>query len=255
MSNPTSLSYLHGLWCWLTFLQAGSVVVSWISSPFATWATLIGLLSIHLAMNHAAVRAVNMRSLNRQRANIALSHLMAHDKVLSPKEVSAKERIFERDGVLRWSNDRILGRWEIGGTLLNLLRLVAQKSTTSGSLLFSSNDLKTYLDIYERELYILWYDGDKRKAHVVLKEGSTAETQLKAWTHALLLAHDTAEGKDSGGDASVEAPDTLREIRRSLQDNSKAFPEYARRLTAAGWDLGTAAIETRSGTRTHVKSA
>ncbi|TKA67954.1 hypothetical protein B0A49_07548 [Cryomyces minteri] len=82
-------------------MLAGSLVVSWVSSPLATWSTLLLLLSIHLATNHAAVRAVSMRTLNRQRANLVFSHLIEDDEVLTPEEVSKKERIFDWDGVLK----------------------------------------------------------------------------------------------------------------------------------------------------------
>lgn len=51
----------------LTRPQAGSLVVSYVSSPLATWSCLVLLLSIHLAMNRAAVKSVSMHSLNRQR--------------------------------------------------------------------------------------------------------------------------------------------------------------------------------------------
>ncbi|TKA71199.1 hypothetical protein B0A49_06127 [Cryomyces minteri] len=95
-------------------MLAGSLVVSWVSSPLATWSTLLLLLSIHLATNHAAVRAVSMRTLNRQRANLVFSHLIEDDEVLTPEEVSKKERIFDWDGVVRWKGGQVIGHVKIG---------------------------------------------------------------------------------------------------------------------------------------------
>src|ERR1700691_4655007 len=113
-------------------MLAGSLVVSHISSKMATWTALIFLLSIHLATNYLAVRAVCMRTINRQRANLVFSdifdqlsdHNIEFTKLLlnksfkreplpqvdypSPGKVYLKERVFERDGVLRWKGE-ILG--------------------------------------------------------------------------------------------------------------------------------------------------
>ena len=61
-------------------MLAGSVVVSWVTTPMATWATLIALLSIHLGTNYAAVKAVSMNSLNRQRANIVFGHMLSYER-------------------------------------------------------------------------------------------------------------------------------------------------------------------------------
>ena len=89
------------------------------------------LLTLHLTLNYAAVRSVQMTSLNRQRANIAFSTLLESDgalvslvpssvqgekereeeeeeerrgewKVLTPAQVAQRESIFERDGILKW---------------------------------------------------------------------------------------------------------------------------------------------------------
>src|ERR1700753_1137715 len=102
-------------------MLAGSLVVSYISSKWATWAAMIFLLAIHLGTNYLAVRAVCMQTLNRQRANLVFSSLLeqiASDKTTNrgaktlprlvyptPEEVRLQERVFERDGVLRWKGE------------------------------------------------------------------------------------------------------------------------------------------------------
>jgi hypothetical protein len=141
-------------------MLAGSLVVSHATSRFATWSTLLFLISIHLWTNYKAVCAVRMRTLNRQRANIVFSSYLQslHDgesyavrrkfwpktgqraerddmkyELPSPKEVSLKERIFELDGVMRWHGTAVMGHCALGVPLrdiLNNLLLSARHSTT-----------------------------------------------------------------------------------------------------------------------------
>ena len=63
-------------------IQTGSLVVTYITSLPATWISLLILLTLHLTLNYAAVRSVQMTSLNRQRANIAFSTLLESDGAL-----------------------------------------------------------------------------------------------------------------------------------------------------------------------------
>ncbi len=126
-------------------MLAGSIVVSHITSPLATWSALLILLSIHLWTNYKAVRAVSMRTLNRQRANIIFSSYIQSLRagepfsvrelkavpygdqqkrfdLPAPDEVAIKERIFEFDGVLRWHSDVIMGHCAIGVPLKDILK-------------------------------------------------------------------------------------------------------------------------------------
>ena len=163
-------------------------MVSWVSSPFATWSTLMLLLSIHLATNYAAVRAVSMRSLNRQRANIVLSYMIQHEKALGPIEVSKRERIFERDGVLRWTDGQVVGYGRIGVKLQTLLEHLAPSHEKTRSVRLEAVELSELMKLYKNESYILWFDVSTSEAFIVVKQGSTPNTQLKAWTQALLVA-------------------------------------------------------------------
>ena len=108
-------------------MLAGSLVVSYISSQWATWTAMIALLAIHLSMNYLAVRSVSMRTLNRQRANLVFSNYL--DQLIefdgqtkgsgnitfpSPEEISIQEKIFARDGVICWKGGQspwILRNW------------------------------------------------------------------------------------------------------------------------------------------------
>ena len=92
------------------------------------------LISVHLATNHAAVRSVSMRSMNRQRANIVLSHLFHDKRALTPEEVSFEERIFEWDGVLRWKGSAPIAKARIGVSLRCLLTSLAPAHDVTGAI-------------------------------------------------------------------------------------------------------------------------
>lgn len=230
-------------------------MVSWVSSPMATWATLIALLSVHLGTNYAAVTAVSMRSLNRQRANIVLSHVLQHGKVLRPADVSKKERIFERDGVLRWADDQIIGHCSIGVTLAKLLRSLGGRGhKRTGSLDLQAIKMSDLMGLYDDEAYILWFA--QSEAMIVLKQGCTPIDHLKAWSHALILAQRTRakEAQSQPEDDGSSSEDRLAELRSTLQETRRLFDTYEEKLGASGWDLNIAALETRAGTRIVIES-
>lgn len=222
------------------------MVVSWVTSPMATWSALIALLSVHLATNYAAVKAVSMHSLNRQRANIVLSTILQEGRVISPAEVSTKERIFEKDGVLRWSDDSIIGHCRIGVTFQTMLSCIRQRHKRTGSLELPAVKMSDLVRLYQHEAFLLWWTGSD--AVIVLKQGCTALDQLKAWTQALLLA---GRGRvevehQLRDDASGER---LAELRFALEETRKLFGTYETKLREAGWDLDVAVLETRAGSR------
>ncbi|KAF2656811.1 DUF647-domain-containing protein, partial [Lophiostoma macrostomum CBS 122681] len=234
-------------------MLAGSVVVSWISSPMATWSTLIALLSIHLAMNYAAVTAVSMQTLNRQRANIVLSRVLQNGQVLRPNDVSKQERVFERDGVLRWADDHRLGHCSIGVTLGSLMRSLGPQHGRTGSVDMQTIKLSELMLVFRDEAYILWFDRSKSQfeAMIALKQDCTPVDQLKAWAHALVLA----QRLRSRAKASPrEKDDGLEDLRSSLDEVRRTFDTLVEGLKGAGWDLEIAALETRAGTRVVVTS-
>ncbi|KAH9881603.1 hypothetical protein IAQ61_000330 [Plenodomus lingam] len=235
-------------------MLAGSVVVSWISSPMATWSTLIGLLAIHLATNYAAVRAVSMRCLNRQRANILFSRLLEHGQLLSPLEVSRRERVFEHDGVLRWSDDMAIGYCRIGVSLQTLLSHMGLRNARTGSLHLRGAEISELLHVFVDEAYILWPASSAGHFLIVLKEGCTPMDQLKAWAHALLLAKGySLPGAKSVVDQTSLAGNRLADVRRTLADTRTMFEKYSGAMRDAGWDLNIAALETLGGTRVKMK--
>lgn len=219
----------------------------------ATWSTLIALLSIHLATNYAAVKSVSMRSLNRQRANIVLSNLVHDGRILSPAEVSARERIFERDGALRWADGSVLGHCRIGVPLGNMLhRMGGHRHNRSGAVDLRNLSLADLVRLYQDEAYLLWSSGSE--AVIVLKQDCTPLDQLKAWTQALLLARKGTIGikrKDAEHDTSGGR---LAELRLALEEVHELFNAYETKLRDAGWDLDVAVLETRPGVRVQIKT-
>ncbi|KAL1612520.1 hypothetical protein SLS60_000747 [Paraconiothyrium brasiliense] len=231
-------------------MLAGSLAVSQISTPMATWSTLIALLSIHLATNYAAVKSVSMRSLNRQRANLVLSSLVQDGRILSPAEVSARERIFERDGALRWNDGSLVGHCKIGVSLENLLNCMGHHYTRSGALDLQHLNLSDLVRLYQDEAYLLWSRGPD--AVIVLKQDCTPLDQLKAWTQALLLARRGTidrKPKDAEHDTSGRRQ---AELRFALEEAQRLFTTYETRLRDAGWDLDVAVLETRPGVRIQI---
>jgi hypothetical protein len=238
-------------------MLAGSLVVSYISSQWATWTAMIALLAIHLGMNYLAVRSVSMRTLNRQRANLVFSNYL--DQLIefdgqtksngnitfpTPEEISIQEKIFERDGVLRWKGGKALGYCEIGVDFRRILNLLYPADKLTGSYTIPSSDVAKLLDIFSQEGYIMWPDISRNTFMIVLKESSETKTQLHAWMHALLFAKQL--------DRIVEEEEGLLDaLARTLRDVNvftNAFNVFGE-FEKAGWDIEIGALETRSGTR------
>ncbi|KAL7274991.1 hypothetical protein RUND412_002085 [Rhizina undulata] len=235
-------------------MLAGSFVVSHITSTWATWTALIFLLGIHLGTNYKAVNAVALRTLNRQRANIVFSTLQEEHIILTPQEVAKCERIFERDGVLRW-NSEVLGYAEIGVKLEVLVRSLEIQTRRPQEAQHSMEDsdvrLSDVAKVFQMQQYIMWHDVEKTRVMICLKSGITAPQQLKAWVHALIVAKEIRDRIAQGGKTGplISKKMTLDIIEKALRVLSLSFEGSVERLRSAGWDLSTAALETRPGYR------
>lgn len=203
-------------------------------------------------MNHAAVRAVSMRTLNRQRANIVFSTLFDTGTVLSPEEVSKRERIFERDGVLRWREESVLGYCKIGVPLSVLLQSLLPRTEVTGSTRDTDKRLSRIWDLYRDEDYVLWYNPLKTEAMIVLKGKSSPTSQLKAWAQAWSVAH-LHQQKSKGEQKTGKEEATYTALKDTLTDLSFTFESHLQSLRMAGWDVDTAALETSSGRRMIIK--
>lgn len=233
-------------------MLAGSVVVSWITTPFSTWATLILLLSVHLETNRRAVRAVSMRTLNRQRATLVYHHLR-RGRVPTPEEVSAQELIFETDGILRAEDASVSGYCTIGSMFSNLLKVVATERMPKRSFRAQQDVLHNIMSMYSKRGYILWADpgGRPPQLQITLKENAATSELLTAWWQALAFACEEADvrgSKPGSGEAM------LSQMHRSMDTAAALLNDHGDSLRAAGWDLVTNAMETRASTRVVMKT-
>ncbi|OJD13752.1 hypothetical protein AJ78_05819 [Emergomyces pasteurianus Ep9510] len=273
-SQETVISLL-GMLC-------GSLVVSHISTPFTTWTTLLFLLLVHISTNYAAVRSVNMTTLNRQRANIVFSTLFDEGIAPTPSQTSKRERIFERDGILRWkASSTTLGSCRIG---VSFQELLCDSGRRANSIRDVPIDINRLLRLFEKERYILWFNPVNRKGTIVLKNNATPISQLKAWSHALMVAKrvttlagdkpgkveminklvsESREEKSTRRDlqkndndsvpANLTDPDTMFSILEStLKTHSASFGDQIGQLKDSGWDVDTPSLETRPGRRFEV---
>jgi hypothetical protein len=194
------------------------------------------MLILHLVLNYAAVRSVEMRSLNRQRANLVFSHILAFDKVLTPKQVARAERIFEKDGALRWIGQEILGYARIGVGL--------EKCNTMHDY------LERLTKVFRDENYLLFVElaPNSTTVKIVLKNGCTPTDQLKAWLQAMIVTKSIYDSKTD------KAVDLVSEITTSLHRANKVFVEHRARLGSAGWTFSEAALETNCGPRISVSN-
>lgn len=269
----------------LTDVQVGSVVVSHITGFKTTWAALLLLLACHLSMNYAAVRSVQMTSLNRQRANIVFSTLLSSDPdldleslrserpqgktpnsasasnpaqwtVLTPAQVCTQEQIFHQEGALSWTGNHKLGTAEIGITLSRFFNSTSPSHTSKTQI-----PLPQLSTLFKNESYLLTLSRTSKStwhARILLKKGSTVHDQLKAWTHALLAARVLSETPSKTFESSLESTAgecgeglLCRIIGQTLAflNADTRFERYVGACVGAGWDVGIAALETKGGRR------
>ncbi|EFW20052.1 hypothetical protein CPSG_03227 [Coccidioides posadasii str. Silveira] len=231
-------------------MLVGSLVVSYITSPLATWVALISLLIVHITTNYLAVRAVSMTSLNRQRANIVFSTLFDENRVLTPKQASKQERVFERDGVLRWkASSDTLGFCQIGVPFKDVIDHISSSSPAERT----EATVVAILRVFEQEEYILWFDPARKRGVIGLKTNASPTSQLKAWSHALLAANsfkikesNTREPlvREQVGTDSVLM---LGILQGTLAEHSKDFDARIESLRDAGWDIDTPSLQTKPG--------
>lgn len=232
-------------------MLVGSIVVQWITSPIATWTTMILLLSVHLETNRRAVRAVSMQTLNRQRANLVYHHLR-QGHVPSPKEVSQQEHIFEQPGVLRGLQGEALGYCQLGAPLSAFLQSIAPPHPVTKSTSVPGSALTKLLTPFDDKNYLMWYDplsiSRKVNASIALKQGAVPRDQLTAWWHAVALA-EASHRQTSKSASEGNEPQVGTLLEQSMASASELVLRYEKPLRELGWDLDMGALETGSNTR------
>jgi len=206
-----------------------------------------------------------MQTLNRQRANLVFASILEQltndetkEKVVrktriralpqlkypTPEEVRLQERIFERDGVLRWKGE-VLGYCKLGVDLKSVLDCFSPPDPTTGSHSGSQvAEFSRLLGVFKDCGYIVWYDEPRKTFLVVLEEGASTVTQLSAWMFAL---HFAKFGKHKQKGSLIEA---LNDTRSYLMEIIEAGLFQG---VIDNWDLEISAMETQSGTRIRMK--
>lgn len=227
-------------------MLAGSLVVSWVTTPFATWTTLVILLSLHLETNRRAVRAVSMRTLSRQRATLVYHHL-SRGHVPTPNEIAIEERVFETDNVLRAANGTVLGYCKMGSKFSAFLRAASERATVR-SYCTQTDSVRKIFSAYKDHGYFLWTipRSKPHQVQVTIKRDAAATELLVAWWHALAFVSRPNFGVEDNEDVFSLALQSMSEARRMLTDHEKG-------LRNAGWDLDTNALETAPSARVHAE--
>lgn len=268
-------------------MLVGSFVVSHVTSFAATSVAFLALISLHLGSNYAAVRAVHMTSLNRQRTNIVFSALFASDQdlnlddlgvhgaskrtsrigekqwtVLRPAEVASRERIFTRGEVLTWtpvdgpSSSTTATTYKLGSCRIGVpLQCLLSKP----SFLSTSIPIPHLISLFASESYLLFFTYSSKgtwEGTVILKSGCTAPSQIKSWAHALLAARVLRGSLSASGEHHLDSREkrdgqVLRIMSQTLNflNEGSRFEQYTQVLMRAGWNMELAALETKPGLR------
>lgn len=205
-------------------MLVGTLVVRWVEDKQVVWVLMMLLAGLHLAMNYRAVRCVQMRSLNRQRATIVFREWLEHGTVLTPEQVSQRESILrngrgnlasktgEYTGVCDFVTYGHLRRWNPGG--------------------YHRYD-------FETSLYFMgiWHRGGHFHISIALKEGT--KVPLSAWFDAVTHAYHFDSALKDGLQSHYENEMPLGYV--SEEQKEAIFAA----LTAVGWNLEANALETR----------
>ena len=243
----------------------GSLVVSWVVGGVWTWGLLLALLGVHLSMNARAVRAVRLRTLNRQRAGLVFAALFAGRGVKGPDDVYSEERIFERDGVVRSNTGKAIGWAKIGIPVEEIVRQMHQQTNTTTqpetSLQsnkhptqdFEDNPMAAMINLFSESNYILFPDRSRQTILISLAENISPIQQLQSWAHAILVLQrfSTLSATDRRSIPDSRVWDIIQSTKHILNTR---WNDDVSVLRAAGWDLNTASLETRTGTRYRMRS-
>lgn len=251
-------------------MLTGTALIPYLITPFQTWTALLLLLFIHLTTNHRAVRAVSMRTLNRQRASLLFRPLLSPPistaplPALPPNPIASPLQISQLETVIHLDPSSLHDPDPAHASFVPIATVLAHAARAPQPI-----NAHILLRIFAGESYILYFDRRTRHGFIALKSSATASTALHAWFCAMECAHLDDEvwgGRGAGRWAGGWKHDWAGEMnyRHSylgeLDSDASALWRCARRVTRVwpviedalkgeGWDVDTNALETRSGTR------
>ncbi|OBT69854.1 hypothetical protein VE03_00688 [Pseudogymnoascus sp. 23342-1-I1] len=245
-------------------MLTGTALIPYLTTPLQTWTALLILLFIHLSTNHFAVRAVSLRTLNRQRASLLLRPLLSppigpgpipslpSNPIASPLQISQLETVIHLDPSSLHDPD------PAHASFVPLATVLAHAARAPRPI-----DPRALLRIFAEDSYILYFDWRTRHAFIALKSSATSSTALQAWFCAMECAHLDDEAWAGGWEGgsrvaeyssayvgsgeNVVAPAAVLEgCERRV---GRVWGEIEGGLRREGWDVDTGALETRAGVR------
>ncbi|ETN38025.1 uncharacterized protein HMPREF1541_07648 [Cyphellophora europaea CBS 101466] len=234
---------LVGMWI-------GGFVVGRIEGPLVTWGVLLVLLAGHLWANWAAVSSVRLRTLEGGRMAMVGARLMEGSGV-SVEEVGREESILLDVAQTGRKNMPLRLRGKVVGTCcfggVRGLLACAGWSSQAGDRAYVGDapSLRSLIEIFQEENYLLWWDWKARRCVVLLKGGGDVAAQLKAMCHAFRICgtvgHDT------------ERKTALDIIRETLVINRAEWSRLSTAVRVGGWKFETSDSMAGSGTRFEVR--
>jgi hypothetical protein len=215
-------------------MLVGSLVVRMVEDKQVVWVLMMFLAAVHLAMNYRAVRAVKMRSLNRQRATLVFREWLDHGTVLTPELVAQRESILRNGrGNLTSKSGDYTGFCDFG---------------TYGDLM-GWNPRGYHRYDFETSTYFMgiWHRGGLFYMRIAMKEGT--KSPLAAWFDAVNHAYHFDSALKDGLQSHYENEMPLGYVSEEQKETIFAA------MAAVGWDLETNAVETRLPVRVRVGDA
>ncbi|KAK8094318.1 hypothetical protein PG997_001003 [Apiospora hydei] len=145
---------------------AGSLFVRVVEGRQAVWCWMFILIGIHLWTNYQAVRSVQMRTLNRQRASIVVDEYLHTGVILRPDQVARSELI------LLWKAPPI-----------------CFCQTFPQEMQLKDSDM----DCLNNKNYFITTCGTSPEKTIILREGATSRDALRAYMEALANGDDKVD--------------------------------------------------------------
>lgn len=220
-------------------MLAGTLLVRLVEDKRAVWCWMTILVGIHLLTNYCGVRAVKMRTLNRQRATIVFREWLDTKTVLSPADVAKRESILLGSrGNMASKSGAYTGTCDFGGY-----------GAIKNNRVWGADNYEFEADDY----YLgVWAHGRTFTMRIAIKEGGrTVNDPLMAWFDAVCYAYrfDTAVLRLYGDEVPEEGEvDRLAGGGGVVVDRDTKLAVMAA-LKAKGWEIENHALETRTPVR------
>lgn len=209
-------------------LLVGTIVVKLVENRNAVFYLMITLVFVHLMMNYLGVRAVTLRTLNRQRATILFEQWEKSRRILSPAEVARKEAM-----VFWWP--RLKNRWGYTVAIASFPKDYA--AAVAG---VSDRNIMQYGRFWLAVKY-----GSMARIRILMQEGAEPYDVVEAWFAAVQIAWELDVQR-----GHVVLKKWIHDPHRPKDQGLRAWGSKMRaRIEEAGWDLSNSSLETAAPVR------